>query len=81
MMSKISEIKEMLVAKIEKLVTDANIDEIEKLSSSLAHLDNIDRFDMTKIYQEFIKESNQSREDMSNFYNNLLENFNSIKEG
>jgi hypothetical protein len=80
-MSKISEIKEMLVAKIEKLVTDANIDEIEKLSSSLAHLDNIDRFDMTKIYQEFIKESNQSREDMSNFYNNLLEKFNSIKEG
>lgn len=79
-MSKISEIKEMLVAKIEKLVTDANIDEIEKLSSSLAHLDNIDRFDMTKIYQEFIKESNQSREDMSNFYNNLLEKFNSIKE-
>lgn len=80
-MSKISEIKEMLVAKIENLVTDANIDEIEKLSSSLAHLDNIDRFDMTKIYQEFIKESNQSREDMSNFYNNLLEKFNSIKEG
>lgn len=50
-MSKISTIKDKLIDKIEKLSEKANAEEIEKLSGALAHLDMIDRFDMSKIYE------------------------------
>lgn len=50
-MSKISDIKDLLIDKIKKLSEKANAEEIEKLSGALAHLDMIDRFDMSKIYE------------------------------
>lgn len=50
-MSKISDIKDLFIDKIEKLSEKANAEEIEKLSGALAHLDMIDRFDMSKIYE------------------------------
>lgn len=74
-MSKISEIKDSLLEKIEKSLPNATIDEIEKLSAALSHLDTVEKFDMSKLYEGFAKESAQSREDMLNFHNELLNVF------
>ena len=54
--SEVEEVIETLEASYNRILDiisseKANAEEIEKLSGALAHLDMIDRFDMSKIYE------------------------------
>lgn len=80
-MSKLSEIKELLIDKIKIYSENATIDEVEKLSAALSHLDMVERFDISKLYEGFVKENNESRERMSNFYKEALNKIDSAALG